>query len=136
MNKRLLKELRPLLLPASVAAAAAIAPLAFTTFRPDAMGEAWEFFLGLLSFVFLGSIGLVAAVPFGAEFQQRTLPLVLSQPFERIQLWAEKLLALVMVLVVLGFLQFSVNNILGGSMTRWRFTPHEEVLFGMFLLAS
>ena len=45
--------------------------------------------LNLLSF-FIG-VPLLAALSLGNEFQQRTLTLWLTQPFSRMQLWAEKI---------------------------------------------
>jgi hypothetical protein len=41
-----------------------------------------------------GAIALLAAFSFGADFQQRTLLLLLSQPMERSRLWSEKFLVL------------------------------------------
>jgi len=136
MRKRLAKELRPLLLPAGVAAAAAIAPLGLAKCGASTVHEVWAFFVGLLFFVFLGSAAIIGAVPFGGEFQHRTLYLVLSQPLTRRRLWTEKVLALVIMLIALHLVQLGANTLLGWSMLRWQITPREEVLVAMFLIVT
>jgi hypothetical protein len=81
MNARLAKEIHPLLLPGCVGAAAALAQL----FK---LSGIYEF---LATFTFSTCVCLIAAIPFGTEFQQRTFPLLLSQPLERFRMWQEKL---------------------------------------------
>ena len=77
---RLLKEARPLLWPWVIAALASPAAL----YTSDEMGS------NIRVILLCASVALLAALPFGAEFQQRTLPLLLSQPLERWRLWREK----------------------------------------------
>jgi hypothetical protein len=57
-------------------------------------GSIPSIFINLLEFGFFAGIALLAATSFGAEFQQRTLPLLLTQPCKRGRLWNEKMLAL------------------------------------------
>ena len=64
----------------------------------------WPIQVALSAFV-VGTAVLVA-LPFGAEFQQRTLGLVLSQPIARSRVWFEKWGALLAVLIVLAGVQF------------------------------
>ena len=86
MKARLAKEFHPLLLPGCVGAVAALAQL----FKPSGN---FEF---LATFTFSICVCLIAAIPFGTEFQQRTFPLLLSQPLDRFRLWKEKLLVLML----------------------------------------
>ena len=71
----LLKEIRILVWPASAVLAATILPLVWVAL---AGVRGWPIQVALSAFV-VGTAVLVA-LPFGAEFQQRTLGLVLSQP--------------------------------------------------------
>src|SRR5271169_274301 len=81
---RLVKEARPLLWPWCIAVLASLA----------ALGPGGEFAESVRMLCFCVSVALVTVLPFGAEFQQRTLPLLLSQPIERSRLWGEKFLVL------------------------------------------
>lgn len=96
MNLQLSKELRALLLPWSVAAGAAVLlPLANFLAAAHWMdgGTFFEFVLGNVMFAFFTGLLAVAALPFGTEFQCRTLPLLLSQPIARSRMWKDKLVA-------------------------------------------
>ncbi len=89
MNPRFRKEIRPLLLPGAVGTLAAAL-----------LGQNWLQGGGAAVAVFalFGSIGLLASLPFGVEFQHRTFPALLSQPIDRAKLWREKLSKLSLLL--------------------------------------
>lgn len=90
MNPRLAKEFRLLLLPWCVCAIAGFGYLAGTV----STGGVWSAPLtGLAAFALYSGCLLLATLPLGLEFQQRTLPLLLGQPIERARLWKEKFLA-------------------------------------------
>ncbi len=102
MNPQLTKELRPLLLPWLVAAAA----LVLQSLSSD-------FLFGITGFIFCGTAVLLVAMTVGAEFQQKTLWLVLTQPCDRARSWKTKLFAAAIalgslaLLAVLGILVLS-----------------------------
>jgi hypothetical protein len=93
MNPQLAKEIRPLLFPWMVAAAAA----ALHTFTS-------EFLFGITGFVFFGTIVVIVAMTIGTEFHHRTLGLIFTQPSERTRIWDKKLWAVVIVLGTLALL--------------------------------
>jgi hypothetical protein len=78
---RILKEARPLFWPWC----AVVLPGGLGVVRP-LHSIAW---IGRVGF-FLG-MPLLASLAFGSEFQHRTLPLLLSQPIRRTDIWGEKL---------------------------------------------
>ena len=86
---RMLKEARPLFWPWCAVILAGVLPLAH---QPQLIG--WISPIGF----FLG-IPLLAAIPFGDEFQHRTLSLLLSQPIGRMEIWGEKLSVTVLAVV-------------------------------------
>jgi hypothetical protein len=104
MTRRLIKELRSLPLPWCVAAAAMgflLLPLLLWAVPDPAAPDDFKSFCIVGGEVaFFVSIVAVAALSFGAEFQQRTLPLFLSQPISRARLWREKSLSLGMAIIV------------------------------------
>ena len=79
--QRMYKEARPLFWPWCAVLCAGALPLLHP---PYPLGE-----ISYLGFV-LG-IPLLAALPFGNEFQNRTFSLLLSQPISRMEIWREKL---------------------------------------------
>lgn len=89
------KELRMLAWPAVAVLAATMAPLLWVVMPLPGRPVSAALFV-----VILGSAFLVA-LPFGSEFHQRTLGLVLSQPASRARVWFEKSGALLAVLLVL-----------------------------------
>ena len=104
MYKRLAKEFRQLLLPLCVAAGAACTMQMFAM-----LGGPWEagpssFFYNLSTFAFFGGIGVAAGMAFGAEFQQRTLGLLVSQPVSRSRIWKEKMLVLLFAVTAAGLI--------------------------------
>src|ERR1041385_8265549 len=95
MSPRLTKEFRSLLLPWSTVALVGIVPACLQALLRATWNDAGEFLDFCATFIFFGGTALLAAMSFGTEFQQRTAPLLLSQPVERARLWREKLLVLV-----------------------------------------
>lgn len=122
MLTRALKEARPLAAPASLILFATGLSLTWmpATFPGWSIGPAVAVF-------HLGAAFLVA-VPFGTEFQHRTLPLLLSQPESRSRLWLRKWVVIALVLAAVACLQYAAL----------RFGPFTISTFGReltFLLA-
>src|SRR5262245_53400283 len=88
MNPRLTKELRPLVFPWCLALLAVIA------------GGQFAHPLGNFGF-FIGCV-LLAVMPLGFEFENRTFALYIAQPLERSTLWREKLQASVIAIAALA----------------------------------
>jgi hypothetical protein len=86
VSERLWREARPLLWPWVLAVWASLASL----YSSGDAGEATR------TLALCGGVALLAALPFGVEFQQRTWPLLLSQPIPRSRIWSEKFLVLAM----------------------------------------
>jgi hypothetical protein len=86
---RILKEARPLFWPWCAVILAGVLPLAHP---PEPIGSISRigFFLG---------IPLLATLSLGNEFQHRTLPLLLSQPIGRMEIWGEKLCVTVLAVL-------------------------------------
>jgi len=102
LNRSLEKELKPLLLPWCVAAVGGLIPF----------GDELEAVLGtLLSF---GGFAVLAAMVHAIEFQERTLPLLLSLPAERWRLWGDKLVAIAIAAISLACLNWRVHGLLAG----------------------
>jgi hypothetical protein len=107
MKTRLLKEVRLLALPAGAVVGTAVLTLAWLAVAdPGPMARAW--LVRAVSLTFFLGVPLLVALPFGAEFQQRTLVLLLAQPLSRTRLWAEKCAVLTAVVLVLGALQLTL----------------------------
>lgn len=102
MNSRLAKEFRPLLLPWCVAAFAGLGHLIALADPVFSRSDIAEFLIGLAGFAFIGGCLLLATLPLGSEFHQRTLHLLLAQPLERSRLWLDKLLVATIAVVALG----------------------------------
>lgn len=94
MNPRLAKEFRALRLPWLLGVLAGL--------LAGYPSVGWEW----LALVALACVTLLGAMSLGNEFQQRTFPLLLSQPLDRRRIWSEKLL-------VLGALTGTVGLALG-----------------------
>jgi hypothetical protein len=128
MNPRLTKEFRALLLPGIVAAGAGILiPLMRLAIEAGAFAD---FVVGLMGFIlFSGFLG-IAALPWGFEFQHRTLPLLLSQPVPRNRIWKDKLLAAFLVIVGALLVQRAVHQLVqpfaSSSASAW--SEHEMEL--------
>jgi hypothetical protein len=110
MSARFWKELRPLLAPWLVGAAAGILGLvAVEDGAPPYMVAPF----------FFGSIALIAAMSFGMEFQHGTLPLLFSQPIDRSRLWREKLVALSFPIALLGALDARIHGAANEAWVHW-----------------
>ncbi|HTL57945.1 MAG TPA: hypothetical protein VL361_19810 [Candidatus Limnocylindrales bacterium] len=97
---KLVKEFRPLLLPAIVAVVGSITP------PVDDVSA----IVGTLAC--FGGFALLAAMTFGLEFQQRTLPLLLSQPIPRSHIWGDKLLVVFLAGILLLLLNWQFQQLL------------------------
>lgn len=90
----LFKQLRPLSLPFWLTLIlAATLPLVRMLNNQALLGDlggAWGFFTGLMQICLFGGILLLAVLPFGMEFQNHTLSLLLSQPRSRTRIWMER----------------------------------------------
>jgi hypothetical protein len=119
---RLFKEVRGLWWPWCIAA---LASLAAMVTEGDLAEAVRVFFL-------CGSVALFAVLSFGAEFQERTWPLLLSQPLKRSTLWREKFLV-----VGAGGALVLVLNPGTWVWLHWltSFADHEYLLLGLFLFA-
>ena len=100
---RLIKEVRTLAWPAIAILTAAALPILWGASADDPGALAGG--MRRLALV-AGALGtaLLVAQPFGVEFQQRTLGLLLMQPVTRARIWIEKWTALLAVLVPLASL--------------------------------
>ena len=100
-----MKDLRTLVWPAAMILAATILPLAWEANAGGSSApDGWSLHVAMAAFV-LGT-ALLVALPFGAEFQQRTLVLLLSQPVTRGKVWTQKWGVLVAVLLALLLVQY------------------------------
>jgi hypothetical protein len=91
----------------------------------DDVIQSWNDALGTARLILCAGMALLAAQPFGAEFQARTLPLLLSQPCSRVRLWGEKMLVLAVFAILtpvgIGLLSLAVGNL---------FAPADVYLWG------
>ena len=104
MRTRIVKELRALLLPATLVAAASLLPLLLFAGNEQSRGL-YEATIRLFMLGFYLGIPLLAATSFGAEFQQQTMVLLLVQPVSRLRIWGEKWAALVISVALIVCLQ-------------------------------
>src|ERR1041385_4307910 len=108
MNASLKKEFRALLLPWAVGAMASLLIAFFLLcnegFFRGMHSNAWPFLIKCALFVASACIPILAAMSFGTEYQQRTLPLLLAQPCERSRQWAEKLLVLAVAAFIVALI--------------------------------
>lgn len=104
MTRRLLKELRALLPPAALIAAATA--LSFAWSAADGVGRPFASLAAQIAqTTFILGPAFISASAFGAEFQHHTMVLLLSQPVSRSRIWLEKSLVLAAVVGVLGGVQ-------------------------------
>ena len=101
MNPQLTKELRPLLLPWLVAALAVVL-----------QSLSSDYLFGITGFVFYGTAVLMVAMTVGAEFQQRTLWLLLTQPCDRDRSWHTKVFAAAIAIGSLALLDCRIQAFL------------------------
>jgi len=110
MNVRIEKEFHSLFWVWLVAASIGVLPLLYSLLtnvlahefyinigRTDSYKSAYF----LANCAFMVGVALLAALPFGNEFQERTLSMLLSQPCSREQIWREKMLAPVILILLL-----------------------------------
>lgn len=133
MRRMLLKEFRPLFWPGLLAVIAAVAPFLVDLFRSGAPDDSFSLFRGLAFFAFVGSLALLASLPFGLEIQERTLSLLLSQPIGRNRLWALKLLVVLLSGAALAVLYLVLNHYERSS---WQHAPREALLVAIFLFVT
>ena len=119
MKRRLIKEFRQLLLPSGVAAGAACMMSLFALQAGPSEAGAAPFFYNLSSFAFFGGIAVAAGMAFGAEFQQRTLSLLISQPVERSRIWNEKMLALLLAVTATGLVFWLSQKVVALMLIHW-----------------
>ena len=100
------KEFRTLAFPAGLILFAVLAGAWAATGDGGILGYRNLLFRGALLAFFLGT-PLLAALPFGAEFQHKTIVLLLSQPASRTRIWFEKWIAAVIVVAVLGGIELT-----------------------------
>jgi hypothetical protein len=136
-----LKELRPLLWPWIGAVAAG----AFISFKPLVEGDGMEALItGIVVYGFLGGLALVATLSFGHELQDRTLPLLLSQPLSRSRLWNQKIIMITGAVFAAVLLEFVLLAAVSGRYwedgmhytIRRAFRSEEIFMAGIFLLAT
>src|SRR5438093_7724338 len=131
MRPRLAKELHPLLLPWLIAAVAAGAmPLLALLVGPAEGGTFTLFLLELITFAFFGALAVIAGLSFGAEFQQHTLGLLVSQPIERSRLWKEKMLALLAAATGIGLILWLSWGVGGLLLAEWGVWPDDREWVG------
>lgn len=135
MNQRIIKEVRLLFGPWCLIVVAALLPL---------LSKGLHHFNELSSIGcaigFFGGIPFLAAFSLGAEFQQRTLSLLLGQPVQRHRIWMEKQAVLLIALasVILIFL-YRWNTIDGGSLgliSAWLLATVSSATFWTLLARS
>jgi hypothetical protein len=110
MNRTQVKELKPLLLPWLIAALGGLLP---------ASDDLIAVVGALLSF---GGFAVLCAMAFAIEFQERTFPLLLSQPVERERLWRDKMAAVALAALGLVVLNWRTQWLLEefmGSLLGW-----------------
>jgi len=118
---RILKEARPLFWPWCVAVLAGALSLAHP---PD-----WT--VDLLVVGFLLGFLLLGALPFGNEFQHRTLSLLLAQPIGRMEIWSEKL-----SVMVAAVLSAALALLLAWRVSAVQLDPHDAAFFGAWIIAT
>src|SRR5436190_14179715 len=148
MQDRLLKEFRCLLFPFLIAVGAALPMAARVGFdRPllDSVEPlALRLLLEIAPSLFYVGLAMAAAMSYGVEFQNRTLPLLLSQPSSRFSLWCEKI-AVLMAGVILAAATYTVATGVLASFSSFQlgsprraadFFTNAVLLGGTFVLAT
>jgi hypothetical protein len=113
MNPRLAKELRPLLLPWSIAGLAACGHLVALFGWTFANGAFGSLLIGLAGTAFVIGCLVLAAMPLGSELHGQTLALLLSQPTSRMRLWKDKLVVAAMAVLALGIIHGLASALAG-----------------------
>jgi hypothetical protein len=149
MNARWQKEFRSIAVPILLAIIGAILmPLGDDIELAISDSDLGLFLFMLLlkaaPFLFYVPLAIAAATAYGAEFQYRTLPLLLSQPISRARIWREKFATLAIAVIIPGVVYFVANPLLYSPWARWFHLSHGQpnlftrtALFaGAFLLAT
>lgn len=111
---RLLKEARAIFWPWCAVIFAGALPLV--------LGSHAGWTEGIAEMAFFGGILLLAILPFGHEFQHRTLSLLLSQPVDRMEIWREKLIVTsVAVLSAALAFTYGLRSVLQQNPKLWEF---------------
>ena len=119
--QRMYKEARPLFWPWCVVLCASAFILLHAPYP-----------LGEVSFLaFVPGILLLATLPFGNEFQNRTFSLLLSQPISRMQIWREKLSITAIVVFTAALAFFSSLRVIGVHPGReiWGYAAAATIVF-------
>jgi hypothetical protein len=92
---------------------------------------------------FLGGLALVATLAFGQDLQDRTLPLLLSQPLSRSRIWNQKMILITAAVFAATLIELvllaAVSGWYSGDEIRHAigtFRSDEVFIAGMFLLAT
>jgi hypothetical protein len=112
------KEARPLFWPWCAVMCAGAVPLLHPPY-PLAEISGLGFLLGM---------PLLAALPFGNEFQNRTFPLLLSQPISRMEIWRQKLSITAIVVFTADLISLSCLRG-SGVQTNWGFCAVAAIVF-------
>jgi len=116
--RRMYKEARPLFWPWCVVLCAS----ALTLLHPlSPLG-------GVSDLAYVLGIVLLATLPFGNEFQNRTFSLLLSQPISRMEIWREKL-SITAIAVFTAALVFLSSSRASGVHTNWGFFAVTAIVF-------
>jgi ABC-type transport system involved in multi-copper enzyme maturation permease subunit len=118
---RILKETRPLFWPWCAVILTGTLPLAHA---PD-----WTVDLIVVGFL-LGFL-LLGTLPFGNEFQHRTLSLLLAQPIGRMEIWSEKL-----SVMVAAVLSAALVLLLAWRVSAVHLNPYDAAFFGAWIIAT
>ena len=118
---RIYKETRALFWPWCAVTIVGVLPLVHVPHWSGDLILVW-YLLGFL---------ILATLPFGNEFQHRTLSLLLAQPVERMEIWSEKLS--VMAVAVLSALLVSI---LAWRVSALQLDPHDAAFFGAWIIAT
>ncbi len=118
---RLLKEARALFWPWCAVAVAAVLPLVRAPRSSADLIIVW-FLLGFL---------VLATLPFGNEFQHRTLSLLLAQPVERTEIWSEKL-----SVMAVAVLSAALIWIVALRLSAHQLDPYDVAFFGAWIVAT
>jgi hypothetical protein len=141
------KEFKPLVMPwvLSISGAVVVTLLALSGQTDQFAGFVAD--LGL--YAFIGGLALQAALAFGSEFQNRTLPLLLTQPWSRSRVWNRKMAVLaasmltailiaILIVSLLSLTQYSpiAGGTLGHEAVGPIFARDQIVMSAIFLLAT
>ncbi|HLH32834.1 MAG TPA: hypothetical protein VKY31_16650, partial [Terriglobia bacterium] len=125
-NIRIMKEVRGLFWPWCLVTALSMLHVFDTT---QSRGfSAWM--ASVSAYGFFVGIPLLAVLPFGNEFQYRTISSLLAQPVGRVQIWTEKLVVMLAAAVSASFVYYIIWRVpLEHSVQNWVFSA-------VFLLTS